>query len=163
MNRLPRCSLPKNYRYMIVFAITPRTQYMTFYLTLKAVAGKMAFAFYDSTYAANTSLCTGLIFPFISRNIFPYFHLYHLEIRQATKNAAHRYYLINSELIFRSEIVCLRYMFSPECYPKSCEEIVVIVKVCGEVIRCRRSAAKRFAVPDFLDITQTAGDTAVAV
>ena len=59
--------------------------------------------------------------------------------------------------------MCLRYMFSPECYPKSCEEIIVIVKVCGEVIRCRRSAAERLAVPDFLDITQTAGDTAVAV
>lgn len=82
---------------------------MTFYLTLKAVAGKMAFAFYDSTYAANTSLCTGLIFPFISRNIFPYFHLYHLEIRQATNIAAHRYYFDKLRAdIFRSEIVCLR-------------------------------------------------------
>ena len=137
MNRLSHCSVSKNYRYMLAFAITSGTQYTTFYLTIKVVAGKMALTFYDPVYTANASLCTGLIFSFVSRNIFPYFHLYHLEIRQATKNAAHRYYLINSELIFRSEIVCLRYMFSPECYPKSCEEIIVIVKVCGEVIRCR--------------------------
>ena len=113
MNRLSHCSVSKNYRYMLAFAITSGTQYTTFYLTIKVVAGKMALTFYDPVYTANASLCTGLIFSFVSRNIFPYFHLYHLEIRQATKNAAHRYYLINSELIFRSEIVCLRYMFSP--------------------------------------------------
>ena len=140
MNWFARCPMSQNDRDMTIFTILTRFENFASHAPIEVLTRVVAFCTNKSVNAANSPVCTRLIFSLITGNVFPYFHRdsssFHVKEGGRANPAAAPVFL-------------------------SAEKILVVVR--GKVVLRTRFTAERFTVADLLQIVQTAGNTLVSV